>query len=285
MTEGVHSYPRHLGCLPDPTLKLSSEDSREVVCYGFLGLPKSNWSQKDSQTFQRADMHLPRGCPVPCVPSTSGFRTWGSTAGNQVPATNVSATLISSRGRCGCALPSQIRAVYGLDAGTEEQAQGWRPATQTDPANSLSIQLCVQTPGWLTYAWKGQSGRVVLDCLAHPSFSPLPCLHRSPQPHAMPVSFRQASQVSTQQQLHILLGGFVSSISLGAPSSGKSFGTDVPVQFCVLVRSLHTGDLPGARLLCLPSDSTLCLLHRTVPPSRQSSCSSHRSCVSTVCRQ
>lgn len=89
------------------------------------------------------------------------------------------AILISSRGRCGCALPSQTRAVYGLDAGTEEEVQGWSPATQTDPANSLPTQLCVQTPGWLTYAWKGQSGHVVLACLAHPSFSPLPGLHRS----------------------------------------------------------------------------------------------------------
>lgn len=70
----------------------------------------------------------------------------------------------------------------------------------------------------------------------------------------------------------------------GAPGcicSGKSFRTDVPVQFCVLACSPQTGDLPGARLLCLPSDGTLCLLHRTVPPSRQSFCSSHRSCVHT----
>lgn len=129
---------------------------------------------------------------------------------------------------------------------------------------------------------------MVLACLAHPSFSPLPCLHRSPQRHAMPVSFRQASQVSSQQQLHILLGGSVSSISLGAPGcicSGKSFGKDVPVHFCVLARSPRTGDLPRARLLCLPSDGALCLLHRTVPPSRKSFYSSHHSCVSTVCRQ
>lgn len=163
--------------------------------------------------------------------------------------------------------------------GTEEQAQGWRPATQTDPANSLPTQLCVPTPGWLTYAWKGQSGHGVLACLAHPSFSPLSGLYRSPQHHAMSVSFRQASQVSTQQQPHILLGGPVSSMSLGVPSSGKTFGTDVPVQFCVLAHSPQTGDLPGARLLCLPSDSALCLLHRTVPPSRQRLCSSHRSRV------
>lgn len=224
----------------------------------------------------------PCGCwPIPCVPSTSALRTWGSTAGEQglfcrpccvQVVGNV--ILTSSRERCGCTLPSQTRAVcpaWMWEMRSKHRGGGLQPKQPLLKTSSSAAQK-PDVPYVLSCEFRPQAGspmprkdKVAMWSL--PAWPNPPSLlhHICTTPH----NLMQCLSLSDQLPRSPLNSNFIFywdwdreglvclPIGLGAPSSiysGKSFRASVPAQCCVPVCSHQIGGLPRAGPLCPPSD-------------------------------